>query len=81
MPNLPSTLIWVTSNDLIGDPNAPTEQWFYCLDHQSVEPEDGCRSDVRLGPYASREEASRALERVEERNQVWDEDPAWNDEE
>ena len=54
--------------------------WFYCLDHKSVEPQDGCRAEVRLGPYATREEAARALEKVGERNEEWDTDPAWNDE-
>ena len=55
--------------------------WFYCLDHRSVEAEDGCRADVRLGPYPTREEAARALEKVEERNEQWDTDPDWNEEE
>ena len=54
--------------------------WFYCLDHKAVEPEEGCRAEVRLGPYPTREEAARALEKVEERNEDWDNDPAWNDE-
>jgi hypothetical protein len=73
--NLPSTLFPVTINDLFGK-----EEWFYCLDHRAVEPETGCRDEVRLGPYRSREEAEAALEKVEERNQDWEEDPAWNDE-
>ena len=33
----------------------------------------------RLGPYASAAEASQALQRVEERNESWDNDPDWND--
>ena len=33
----------------------------------------------RLGPYKTREEAERALERVEERNEEYDNDPRWND--
>ncbi len=35
----------------------------------------------RLGPYPSEEEASRALEKVQERNQEWDKDDAWGDDE
>ena len=35
----------------------------------------------RLGPYPTEAEASRALDKVEERNEAWDHDPAWNDEE
>ena len=41
--------------------------------------EDGCKNADRLGPYATSEEASRALDKVEERNQEWDNDPDWND--
>ena len=33
----------------------------------------------RLGPYKTREEAERALELVEERNEAYDNDPRWND--
>ncbi|HEU4750787.1 MAG TPA: hypothetical protein VFT54_06980 [Acidimicrobiia bacterium] len=57
----------------------PHPRWFYCLDHKQVEPEKGCRADVRLGPYETREEAAMALEKVEQRNVEWDTDPAWND--
>lgn len=55
-----------------------TEHWF-CLTHHRVEGADGCRNADRLGPYASADEASRALEKVEERNEQWDNDPDWND--
>lgn len=61
------------------DPSRPS--WYYCLDHKTVEPEDGCRADVRLGPYATPEEAARALEKVQQRNDNWDNDPAWSEEE
>ena len=54
------------------------EYWF-CLKHHTVEGEEGCRNADRLGPYASSAEASRALEKVEERNEEWDSDPKWND--
>lgn len=57
------------------------ERYFYCLDHKAVEPEDGCRAADRLGPYATREEAEQALEKVHERNESWDNDPRWNDDE
>ena len=60
---------------------APEPTWFYCLDHKSVEPQDGCRAEVRLGPYPTREEAARALEKVEERNEKWDTDPDWIEDE
>lgn len=55
-----------------------TEYW-YCLTHNRVEGPDGCRDDERLGPYATEAEAARALEKVQERNEEWDNDPKWND--
>lgn len=55
------------------------DEWYYCLDHRMVEPSDGCQVTVRIGPFPTREEAARALEIVNERNQDWDNDPAWND--
>jgi hypothetical protein len=56
------------------------DEWFYCLDHRSVEPFDGCRAAVRIGPFATREEAAKALETVEHRNREWDNDPEWSEE-
>ncbi len=43
--------------------------WFYCLKHHAVEPRDGCAERHRLGPYATREEAELALQKVAERNE------------
>jgi hypothetical protein len=54
-------------------------KFWYCLDHHRVEPTEGCPAMQRLGPYTSEEEASRALEKVQERNQEWDKDDAWGD--
>jgi hypothetical protein len=56
------------------------EEWFYCLDHRTVEPFDGCRAAVRIGPFATREEAAEALDTVERRNREWDNDPDWSEE-
>lgn len=53
--------------------------WYYCLTHKVVESYDGCKSIDRLGPYDTPEEAARALERVAERNDAWDNDPRFND--
>jgi hypothetical protein len=55
-----------------------SEYWF-CLTHHTVEGKDGCKSADRLGPYPSQAEAARALEKVQERNEAWDNDPDWND--
>ena len=55
------------------------DQYYYCLDHRAVEGPDGCRAANRLGPYRSQQEAERALDTVRERNEAWDNNPAWND--
>lgn len=55
------------------------EEYWFCLTHHAVETRDGCRNQDRLGPYATEAEAARALDKVEERNEAWDNDPAWND--
>lgn len=56
------------------------DEWYYCLEHETVESKFGCRVTTRLGPFATREEAARALETVEKRNEAWDDDPDWADE-
>jgi hypothetical protein len=55
------------------------DKWWWCLEHHAVEGPDGCGPSDRLGPYDTREEAERALEKVAERNAAWDNDPNWND--
>ena len=57
---------------------ADDEEFWFCLTHHTVEGRSGCRNKDRLGPYPTKEDASRALEKVEERNREWDEDPKWN---
>lgn len=49
------------------------QEWWYCLRHHTVEPYDSdCPGKDRLGPYATREQAARALETVHRRNDEWD---------
>lgn len=55
------------------------DRYYYCVKHHAVEDADGCTAINRLGPYDSRAEAERALEKAEQRNQRWDSDPNWND--
>ena len=56
------------------------DKYWFCLNHHEVEETDsGCAYKDRLGPYGTREEASRALEKVKERNEEWDNDPAYKD--
>ena len=54
-------------------------EFWYCLKHGQVEGTGGCKNADRLGPYPTQADAARALEKVKERNQQWDEDPNWND--
>ncbi len=55
------------------------EEYWFCLKHHTVEGADGCKAADRLGPYASRDEAASALDKVQQRNEAWDNDPNWND--
>jgi hypothetical protein len=54
-------------------------EFWYCLKHHAVEGKDGCKNADRLGPYESEADAARALEKVQERNEEWDNDPNWDD--
>lgn len=56
-----------------------SEEYWYCVKHAAVEGPDGCRVKDRLGPYPTHEQAARALEITQERNEAWDDDPRWND--
>jgi hypothetical protein len=55
------------------------EQFWFCLKHHEVEERHGCLNKDRLGPYPSRDAAAHALEKVQQRNEEWDNDPRWND--
>ncbi|MFC9229840.1 hypothetical protein ACFTZI_12875 [Streptomyces decoyicus] len=54
-------------------------EWFYCLEHRTVEEGPQCRAADRLGPYATRQEAEQAMETAHERNVEWETDPKWHD--
>jgi hypothetical protein len=56
-----------------------SNEWYYNTKTGEVEPYSGAKSGDRLGPYKSAEEAARALEKVQERNEAWDNDPKWDD--
>lgn len=57
--------------------------YFWCLRHDRVETgEQACAAKYVLGPYASADDAARALEKVRERNAAWEaEDARWAGEE
>ncbi|WP_152361402.1 SPOR domain-containing protein [Microlunatus speluncae] len=52
------------------------ELWWYDLKTKSAvqAPRVGSKAADRLGPYATREEAEHAMERVAERNEKWDQE-------
>lgn len=55
--------------------------WFWCVRHGRAEPEPrACPPADRLGPYESQQAAEHWRDRVEARNERWDEeDRAWSD--
>lgn len=58
-----------------------SDKWWFCLRHQRVEQGAGCPNADRMGPYETPQEAATALSRAAERNERWDKDPNWNDDE
>ncbi|GAA1394504.1 hypothetical protein [Luteococcus peritonei] len=56
------------------------EQWYWSLKQHRVVRGDEEKAAHRLGPYATREEAARAVDEVAQRNEAWDNDPRFNDE-
>src|SRR4029450_7614290 len=62
-----------------GGEMAEGDWWFDLKTHTVVPDNNDTKITDRLGPYKTREEAERALERVEERNEEYDNDPRWND--
>jgi hypothetical protein len=64
----------------MGDEVGRNTEWFFCLKHHTVEPEDGCKATERLGPYPDRESAAQALESVHDREErLEEEDRDWAD--
>lgn len=54
-------------------------EFYYNLVTHQVEEGPQSRVEDRMGPYATREEAQRALETARERNESWDEEnAAWD---
>jgi len=53
--------------------------WFDLNTKSVITDDNDTKATDRLGPYATREEAERALETVEERNKAWDEDDDWGE--
>lgn len=56
--------------------SSPEGQWYWCLRHERVEPEDGCANADRLGPYPTKEAAANWRETTSRRNEEWDREDA-----
>ena len=55
--------------------------YYWCLQHETVERERTCRAATRLGPYDTPEEARGWRERTEARDDAWEEaDRRWHGE-
>jgi len=55
--------------------------YWYCVKHHRVEQGEGiCPPIDRLGPFPTEAEAEKALQKAQERNEAWDNDPNWEDE-
>jgi hypothetical protein len=50
-----------------------TEYWFNVRTHEVEEDRQSDWSQL-IGPYATRAEAEKALEKVQQRNDAWDQD-------
>jgi hypothetical protein len=62
----------------MGDEVGRTTRWFYCLKHQTVEPEGQCKATDRLGPYPTPDAAAGALAALHEREErLEEEDRQW----
>ncbi len=58
---------------------AEPASWYWCLDHKRVEGSaEACPPDRCMGPYKSQNEAAHWKDKVESRNEAWDqEDRRW----
>lgn len=55
------------------------QRWYWCLRHERTERAGDCRAEDRLGPYATEADARAWRERVERRNDRWeDDDDRWH---
>jgi hypothetical protein len=59
--------------------DSTAKHYWWCLDHQQVETDEGCANSVRLGPFSEYAEAERALELAQKRTEAWDNDETWSE--
>ncbi len=54
-------------------------EFYWCLRHKRVETTDRCGAQMRMGPYATAEEAEGFAEKAKQRNDAWkQEDERWS---
>ncbi|MGK2309368.1 hypothetical protein [Cutibacterium sp. V947] len=58
---------------------ADGQEGFWCSWHHTVEGADHCQAADRPGRYSNLQTAAEALETMEARDDVWDNDPQFND--
>lgn len=64
----------------MGDEVGRNVAYYYCLKHETVEPEAGCKAKNRLGPFDDPITAAHALEIIADREQQKEEeDRRWRD--
>ena len=65
---------------MASDSGSGDGKFWFCTKHHTVESgPDMCGPIDRLGPFDTSEEASRALEKAQERNEAWDADDQWGE--
>ncbi|MGL4831783.1 MAG: hypothetical protein ACRCWS_04260 [Propionibacteriaceae bacterium] len=55
------------------------KKYYWSLTRHCVVGEGEEKAENRLGPYTSEKEAAAALQRIQQRNEQWDTDPAFHD--
>ena len=55
------------------------EHWWWSIEREEAEYGPANFLDQRLGPYATKEEAEHAMDKVKARNEAWDNDPIYGE--
>lgn len=63
----------MTATDANETPGDAHGRWFWCFKHKTAERKEDCRQMDRMGPYPTKEDAEHWQDRVNARNEVWDE--------
>jgi hypothetical protein len=59
--------------------SAPSDKFWFCIEHHRVETSEQIHGSNKLGPYPTEDAAAHALETAAERTKAYEaEDAAWN---